>query len=202
MKKTSTKQLSLGISGAPGVGKTTVIEEAVRKVSRKYQVLLSRNVARSLAARGVHINIESRTDDYLAFLTVRLHDMLHLRSDLVIYERTLLDVLIFMKLNGDAHGWLKELADELVQWQMSRLSLYFYIPIEFEAEQDGVRIANPAVNRQIDKITVSLLKEYRPDFITLNGSVSERVKLVLESLSRLGLGLEPSSVTSNDGYEQ
>lgn len=194
MKKTLIKRLSIGVSGASGVGKTTVVKEVASEVSRGYEVLLSQDVARSLAGRGVRINTESQTDDYLAFLTLRLHDLLYLRSDLVIFDRTLLDVLVFMKLNGHAQGWLKALTSELVQWQMNELSLYFYIPIEFEAEQDGIRIVDPDVNRQVDRITLDLLREYRPDFITLTGSIPERVNLVLELLSRIGLYLGPRDV--------
>jgi hypothetical protein len=93
----------------------------------------------------------------------------------VFYERTLLDVLVFMQLNGHAKGWLDKLTRELVQWQLSQFAIYFYIPTEFNAQNDGVRIADPAVNRKVDEITLQLLKEYRPNFVTLSGSVEERV---------------------------
>lgn len=189
MVKQSDKQVSLGVSGAPGVGKTSVVDEVARQVSRRHEVQLSKDVARSLARQGVQINTESSVNDYLAFLTVRLRDMLKLRADVVIYDRTLLDILTFMELNGDAHGWLRELIEELIRWQMSQLSLYFYIPIEFESEEDGVRIAAPELNRRIDEITLGLLREYREDFITLRGSISERVNTVLESVRQLGLDI-------------
>ena len=189
MTKSAEKKVSFGISGAPGVGKTSVAVEVAKRTSQKYQVLLSKDVARSLARQGVRINMESETDDYLAFLAVRVRDMLELCADLVIYERTLLDVLAFMKLNGNGNRWLKELTEQLVRWEMSRLSLYFYIPVEFKAVPDGVRIVDTVVNHQIDQITCSLLRKYRPDFITLTGSISERVDTVLESLSKIGLDL-------------
>jgi len=185
----STKQLSFGISGAPGAGKTSIVDEVFRRASLKYQVLASKDVSRSLARRGVRVNTESQTDDYLAFLSVRVRDMLQLRADLVIYDRTLLDVLVFMELNGHASGWLKDLTQELIRWQTGQLSLYFYVPVEFEAQGDGCRITDPEINRQIDRITVGLLREHRPDFIPLTGSISERVRTVFESLSRLGLNL-------------
>lgn len=189
MTKSSEKKVSFGISGAPGVGKTRVADEVAKRVSNKYHVLFSKDVARSLAHQGVRINMDSKTDDYLAFLAVRVRDMLRLCADLVIYERTLLDILTFMELNGNGNRWLKELTEQLIRWEMSRLSLYFYIPVEFEAVPDGVRIVDPVVNHQIDQITCSLLRKYRPDFITLTGSISERVDTVLESLSKIGLDL-------------
>lgn len=189
MTRSSEKKVSFGISGAPGVGKTSVADEVAKRVSKKYQVLFSKDVARSLARQGVQINMDSETDDYLAFLAIRLRDMLRLCADLVIYDRTLLDVLAFMELNRNGHRWLKELTEQLVTWEMSRLSLYFYIPVEFEAVPDGVRIVDPVVNHQIDQIICRLLRKYRPDFITLKGSISERVDTVLESLSKIGLDL-------------
>jgi predicted ATPase len=187
MAKTSINQISFGISGAPGVGKTTIVNEVVKRVSGRYHVEVSRDVARVLASRGVRINTECQAEDYLAFTTMRLWDMLRLRGYLVIYDRTLLDVLIFMELNGNAGGWLKEVTTEFVKWQMTQLSLYFYVPIEFEVKPDGLRVADPSVNCRIDRITHRLLQEYQSNFITLKGSLSERVGMVLESLSYLGL---------------
>ena len=184
------KQVSLGISGAPGVGKTSVVDEVAKQVSSKHSVELSKDVARSLARQGVRINTESGIDDYLAFLTVRFRDMSQLHADVVIYDRTLLDILVFMELNEDDQGWLKQLTEELLRWQMDRLSLYFYIPMEFEIEHDGVRIADPIINHQIDQIIVRLLREHRPDFITLRGSISERVNTIFESLSQVGIYLK------------
>lgn len=187
MIKRPKKHISFGITGAPGVGKTTIVEEVARRASRTCQVQVSRDVARNLASKGVRINTKCETEDYLAFFTIRLRDMLRLRGDLVIYDRSLLDVLIFMELNKNASKWLKELATELIEWEMAQLSLYFYVPIEFEAEPDGFRVVDPLVNRRIDRITLKLLQEYRPDFITLRGPICERVNIVLESLGQVGL---------------
>lgn len=183
------QQVICGISGAPGVGKTTVVNAVLARARDRCTFALSSDVARSLIQQGVRINTESQPDDYIAFLAVRLREMLQLRSSLVVHERTLLDVLAFMELNGHAQGWLKELAEELVKWQMSQLSLYFYVPIEFEAEGDGVRMADPAVNHRFDQILVAMLRKYRPDFITLRGSVAERAASVLRSLALVGLDL-------------
>ncbi len=183
------KRISLGLSGAPGVGKTTVVDEVARKASRSYDVQVSRDVARTLASKGIRINTKCETEDYLAFIAMRLRDVLRLRGDLVIYDRTLLDVLIFMELNGNADAWLKELATELIECEMAQLSVYFYVPIEFEAEPDGIRVTDPSVNHRIDRITLRLLRKYRPDFITLRGAICERVDIVLDSLEQLGLDL-------------
>lgn len=190
MKHNLLQRVSFGVSGAAGVGKTTLIAEIIKLASPRYSVKLSKDVARSLLSQGVRINTESQVDDYLAFLAVRFRATLQLQADLVIHERTLLDVLTFMELNGHAHGWLKELTEELVQWQIKKLSIYFYVPIEFKTRQDGVRITDPDVNRRVDQITHKLLRKYRPDFVTLTGSVSERVNNVVESLSKLGFNLK------------
>jgi predicted ATPase len=178
-----------GISGAPGVGKTTVVSEVIARASHRCTFALSSDVARSLVRQGVRINTESQADDYLAFLAVRLHEMLELRSDLVVHERTLLDVLAFMELNGHAQGWLNTLTEELVRWQMGQLTLYFYIPIEFEARDDGTRIIDPATNRRFDQILVALLRKYKPDFITLTGSVAQRADSFFQALAQAGLDL-------------
>ena len=192
MRYANESEMSIGISGAHGVGKTTVGDEVKRQWRGGRNVLMAVDTARSLAKQGIRINMASGTDDYLAFLTVRLRDMLRLHADLVIFERTLIDVLVFMELNGDARGWLYELTNELIQWQMSKLNLYFYIPIEFKTKADGIRISDSSVNEEIDKITKRMLQKHRPDYIALTGSIAKRVDTVLESLSKLKFSSEES----------
>jgi len=175
MAQAAQNQIKIAFSGAPGVGKSTVVNELAKKIPANLTTAIVTDVARTLVKGGVKINGESEYEDYLAFLAVRFKDMLQATADVMFYERTLLDVLVFMQLNGHASGWLEKLTRELVQWQLSQFTIYFYIPIEFNAQNDGVRIADPAVNRKVDEITLRLLKEYRPDFVTLTGSVEERV---------------------------
>jgi predicted ATPase len=171
------------------VGKTTVIAAVLERAKSTCTLAFSSDVARTLVRQGIRINTESQTEDYLAFLTVRFEEMLTLRAGLVMHERTLLDVLAFMELNGHNDGWLKKLTEALVRWQMSRLTLYFYLPIEFEAAGDDVRIVDPAVNRHFDNILVAMLQDFRPDFVRVAGTVEQRAAVVLEALDRVGLGL-------------
>ena len=178
-----------GISGAPGVGKTTVVSAVLERAKSRCTFAVSSDVARILVQEGVRINTESQTEDYLAFLTVRFREMMKLRANLVMHERTFLDVLAFIELNGHLHGWLKKLTEELVRWQLSQLTLYFYIPIEFDAKGDDVRIVDPQVNRRFDKILLTMLHELRPDFVRVTGTVEQRAALVLQALEGVGLRL-------------
>lgn len=183
-------QIIVGISGAPGVGKTTLVDSVYNLLSSTIKVAASREVARTLLREGVRINTESQTEDYLAFLATYIKNMRLLKGDLVLFDRTILDVFAFMKLNGHDKGWLKILVEQLMQWQMSFLSIYFYIPPEFQPVSDGVRIVDPAIINTLDASILQLLRLYRPDFTTLTGTIAQRLDTMLKEIHRVGLSAE------------
>ncbi len=176
--------LRLGISGAPGVGKTLLCELIGETVARtlKLKVHVSKEVARTLVKKGVKINTESRVEDYLAFLSEHMRRMRTCSGDLILFDRTMLDVYAFMKVNGHTGGWLESLTDELVRWQTNALRLYFYIPPEFDVQDDGIRIVDSDIIRALDEAILNLLRRYFPDFVTLKGDPEARVDQFLREL--------------------
>ena len=170
----------IAVSGTPGVGKTSLVERARRGLALNMDVATSTDVARALAGEGVRINTESQLEDYIAFLVTHTRNMRLLKGDLI-----LLDVLAFMEFNGDATGWLRSLAEELVEWQMPLISAYFYIPPESEVLDDGIRIVAPPAIHALDDSIRRLLERHRPDFVTLTGTPSERLENVLDAIRHL-----------------
>ena len=176
--------IRVGVSGAPGVGKTTLVHR-LEEVFHEKKVCLSTEIARTLAGKGVRINRDSEWEDYLAFLAFHVQRTRTLEGDVILFDRTLLDVLCFMELNGDARGWLGTLVEELVQWQMAHLSRYFYIPPEFEAAPDGVRLIDPLTIGEFDSILRRRLAQFRPDFVGLKGTLDERVERAAREIASL-----------------
>lgn len=168
--------IRVGISGAAGVGKTTLVDQLTRCFPER-QVKVSKEIARTLAKQGIRINLESQLEDYLAFLAYHLRQTREMKGDLVIFDRTLIDVLCFMELLQNAGTWAKALTEELVRAQMKLFACYFHIPPEFTTEPDGVRITDRSVIKKWDLELRRLLAIYRPDFVTLTGPLSDRVRL-------------------------
>lgn len=66
----------------------------------------------------------------------------------------------------------------------------FYIPIEFELEDDGVRFNNKEDQKNIDILIQEFIKENKLNVITVKGSIEERTKTVVETIRRNRLSKE------------
>jgi nicotinamide riboside kinase len=56
--------------------------------------------------------------------------------------------------------------------------LVFYIPIEFPLEKDGVRFEDDEYQKIIDLQIIKYLKRYKIPYITLTGTLEERLKQI------------------------
>lgn len=177
----------MGISGAPGVGKSELCKRIAAIVSTRtnLKVAISKEIARGLVKEGVKINKESESEDYLAFLTEHLKRLRTIRGDIMLFDRTCLDVFAFMQINGHMGGRLESLVDEIVKWQMTLFQLYIYIPPEIAVKADGVRITDPKVIKVFDEALLALLHRYRPDFVTVSGSLDKRIDEFLQQLAKM-----------------
>ncbi|HYN99227.1 MAG TPA: AAA family ATPase, partial [Actinomycetota bacterium] len=58
----------------------------------------------------------------------------------------------------------------------------FYLPIEFPIVLDGLRPDDPAFQAEIDERLVRLLKSHDIDYVTIKGSVEERMEQINQHL--------------------
>jgi hypothetical protein len=84
----------------------------------------------------------------------------------------------------------KKVADkqyiDLVKFHMDNPDiLIVYTPIEFPLEGDGVRSVDPQYQEQIDFLIKNILYSAKLPFITVTGSVEERVAQVEEKLKNM-----------------
>ena len=59
---------------------------------------------------------------------------------------------------------------------------FFYIPIEFQLEDDGVRFVNPSFQREIDDLLVGQIQAYGLNPVALRGSVEQRLEILTKNL--------------------
>lgn len=176
--------LRVGISGSPGVGKTTLIKQLPKALPGR-KVTVSTEVARTLAAKGVKINLECGQEDYFAFLTEHFRRTCSLKGEIILLDRTLLDVLCFMRLLGNVSNRLMNLTEELVKWQMHQLHWYFYIPPEFPTVADGLRIVDKDFVGAFDEVIRDQLKIHRGSkYSTLSGPLHTRLRIAARELER------------------
>lgn len=74
---------------------------------------------------------------------------------------------------------------EIIRYFVDRNAKYdivFYIPPEIPLEEDGVRSLDPEFQRKVDEHYREVLEERGIKYITITGSVEERVRKALEHL--------------------
>ena len=89
------------------------------------------------------------------------------------------------KLKAIIDDW-DDLADDMENWIRTSGMLdenvnYFYIPIEFKLEDDGVRFTDIDLQKKVDKELKKSIKKYNLKVTKLTGSVEDRIKQIQNS---------------------
>ena len=95
--------------------------------------------------------------------------------EIAIFERSVLDVLAYAKVNGNLHPNWQRLLLRLARQELSLFDVYFYIPPDIPIVGDGIRSTAPRTREKIDIAIKSLLNTHRPSCVLLRGSRKERV---------------------------
>lgn len=100
----------------------------------------------------------------------------------IFLARSPLDVEVYSR----AFGW-DDLADDMENWIRTSGMLdenvnYFYIPIEFELEDDGVRFTDIDLQKKVDEELKKSIKKYNLKVTKLTGSVENRIKQIQQTL--------------------
>ncbi|MBK7674554.1 MAG: AAA family ATPase [Candidatus Accumulibacter sp.] len=170
----------IGVSGAHGVGKSTVISGVENILGNKITVV--REVARSVMARGFALGKDADTDSYVAlvaeYIKARVLARNH-RSQVVIFDRTILDTLSYAMVNLTCGQAVPEHVIDLLEaaWleEKSSFAEYIFVPIEFEEVARDGRVKDESYRQFVsDKITLNLGLS-NVAFSELNGNREQRV---------------------------
>ena len=172
-------------TGAQGTGKTSVMDalpdslHKIKGITRK--VITEKNL--TINEYSDNCSQKHIFDAYERELTV---------NDNYIAERGLIDVLAY----SISRMSVGKCSETLIETQFEHLRkfsaknpdvVYVYFPIEFEIVSDGTRSIDKEFQKEIDgiihEILQSLKKWYGTNFITVSGSVEERVKQIEKLLS-------------------
>jgi GTPase SAR1 family protein len=97
----------------------------------------------------------------------------NLNSDIYTCTRSVIDSYIYSKCLG-FDDLAKKSLNVFLNSQPKSIR-YFYIPIEFEIEDDGLRYTDVIFQKQIDSEIFRFIEKYNLDIINLSGSVDERL---------------------------
>lgn len=167
--------------GSHSTGKTTLMN-ALKKEFPKFNFV-------SEAARDCPYPINENTgflsQDFI-FRTQVCRELKSELNDVTITDRTTFDQLAYieyayrdaMTIHESKYALLKKYA---LAWA-NTYDVLFYVPIEFDLVNDGVRSTDDNYRRKIDEYIVKLLDEKNRRYYTIAGTVEERLKQVKDKI--------------------
>jgi nicotinamide riboside kinase len=174
----------VAIVGSFSTGKTTLAEALARRLG----LPLLPEVAREVAAEGFRLDKDA-TPETEALIFLRQYN-----NELAVAEfvgdRSLIDVMAYAGWVLDNQARRKEMAlwDECVRLAERSLrasySHVYYLPIEFPIVLDGLRPDDPGFQKEIDERIVRLLQGHGISYVTLTGSVEDRVAKLEDDLQQ------------------
>lgn len=176
--------LRIAIVGSFSTGKTTLAE----KLAPTLGLPLLPEVAREVVELGFKLDKDATAEtETLIFLKQYNNELAYGEF---VGDRSLIDVLVYAGWVLDNRPPTKEMAlwaecKKIAERNLrGNYSHVFYLPIEFPIVLDGLRPDDPSFQKDIDERMVSLCKSHDIDYVTLTGSVEERIKQVKSKMGR------------------
>jgi len=177
--------MKIGICGAQSVGKTTLLN-AIRSESIFKGYEICNEVTRRVKSYGFTIN--ENGNDITQKLIMHEHVVnIFMYSDLIA-DRTALDGLVYSKYLCNHKKISNETLDyvyKIYSKCIGHYDLLFYIPPEFELEDDGIRSVDIDFRNKIVEGFESVIQGHGLDVVYIKGSLRERLNSVIENFELL-----------------
>jgi predicted ATPase len=169
-------------TGAQGTGKTTVMNQLSTSMPTV------QGITRKLIADGIQVNYAGSSNSQKVIFDA-YYEALNKDTD-YISERSLIDVLAYTNYLYDNNKCTyDELAREALlaeEWYKHNECMYIYFPIEFDIVYDGVRSMNKTYQKKIDDYIKQYLNKLNLVYITVHGTVEERVEQISKLIDITG----------------
>lgn len=177
--------MRIGISGAQSVGKTTLLN-ALRSEEVFQDYTICDEVTRRVKGYGLFIN--ENGNDITQRLIMQEHIVNIFMYNNMITDRTALDGLVYtnyLRQKGKVSDELLKFAYKVYDKCISRYDIMFYVPPEFDIEDDGVRSVDKEFRDKIVEMFDATIESHNLDVVRLTGSVRQRTQKVIEAFSKL-----------------
>jgi nicotinamide riboside kinase len=176
----NTPRFILGISGAPGTGKTTLAGWLHRKLSTiDLDCELLAEPARELAAQGVKIDQKMSAGDYDAFIRAYAARDGSASAPLAIADRTPVDHYSYVAANANLERHLVGRHRRLAREALEPYRRLIYLPIEFPLRADGFRVTSEQYRRALDSAIAEMLADVSVPVTVIRGNRNQRRRALL-----------------------
>ncbi len=172
------------IVGSFSTGKTTLAEI----LARRLDLPLLPEVAREIAAEGFKLDKDA-TPETEALIFLRQYNNEASYKEFI-GDRSLIDVMSYAGWVLDNQPYRKEMmlwyeCEKLAERRLrTNYSHVYYLPIEFPIVLDGLRPDDPPFQKEIDERVVDLLQAHGLGYVTLTGSVEDRIAQIEADLAK------------------
>lgn len=185
--------MKIALTGAHGVGKSTLANLLETVISNKDKTISITPEVPRLICDEINDNEYFRRGNnsllkqsFILIGQLVVEEQLRKNVDIQICDRTILDhwaysLSLFEKEINQAN--YAKIYERFIIDHCKTYDRIFYIPIEFEPEDDGVRESDKDFQSEIDRLIVSLLTKYKIDYTTINGTIENRAELILKNLN-------------------
>jgi len=172
--------MKIVVAATHSTGKTTFCKKIAKRKGYNYIHDIVREEA---VKKGFAIN-ENTPPEVQDWLITRQWELEKTTPEPWIADKCLFDYLVYGDLVLKDEG-IDKLMKEIIRYFVDKNAKYdivFYMPPEIPLEEDGVRSIDPEFQRKVDAHYREVLDERGIKYITITGSVKERVKKALEHL--------------------
>ena len=160
--------------GAQGTGKTTLLQELL-KVNQS--IYITDGFSRPVKNLKRELNFSDLDEQKIINELTKWNWVSNINNPIYYSTRSIIDAIVYTKVLTPSID-VSNLMQAFQLYNSKSLS-YFYIPIEFELTDDKVRFLDPVLQQTIDKELVNFLKDNNVSYITLKGTVEERLNTLL-----------------------
>lgn len=175
--------LRVAIIGSHSTGKSTLVQalgEALAARGRRVHV--GPEPIRALNRRLVGLDEHAK---YLALIAEHFRRLFPDDADIGVYDRSLLDLAVYLKNENPRDQILAELVEALLPGYLELIHLVLILPPEIALEPDERRPQSEAYRRKIDRDLRTLGSRHAVNLTELRGAPAERVAQALAALDRL-----------------
>jgi predicted ATPase len=174
--------MRFALTGSHGVGKTTLLQSLQDYLDYKdIKCLFNVSSARKIKKTGMSINEEGNNYDVVQMIVESSHVAVFC-EDNWFADRSVIDGYAYTEYLYNQNKVSHNVFDAILTQVNTFLPLYqevFYIPIEFDIENDGVRQTDKEFQKAVDEIILNKIKDVRGnDYVTVTGSIEERTKKI------------------------